>query len=85
MGGNLHGARLALHVHQDHRHAKLCGDRGGIFGPTKGRDIVPDRRARLHSGPRDIGLKRINADRTGGGLAKGLDHRQDPVHLGLSR
>ena len=39
-GGRLHGAGLALHVHQDHLTAQLCGQLGRAGG-TQGGDVIP--------------------------------------------
>ena len=82
----LHGARLALHVHDDE--ARIARTRGlNHRWVAKTRHIVDDGGARLHTGARDLGVARVDAhaDARLGELADNLDRAREffcDRHLG---
>ena len=68
----LHGARLALHVHQHHLAAELGGDGQAVRRTAQRGDVVPDRRAGRDGGAGHGGLHGVDGDRD---VALGADRR----------
>ena len=75
----LHGARLALHVHDHDRRAGGGAD-GQHGGVAQAADVVDDGRARRQRGGGDLGLARVDAD-DGAGRDEPGDHGQHPARL----
>ena len=75
---DLHGAWLALHVHQAEIGAALRHDLGQIgVAPQRG-DVVDELDAELERAPGDLALRRVDRERH---AVEPLEHGNDPAEL----
>ena len=84
MGGILHVARLALHVHQAHRHAQF--GRGAARAVAAQRvNVVDHARTCGHGGMHHLRLGGVDGNRQGSARDQLLYHRQHATKLFLDR